>query len=100
MRAPVETVTSAEKPCSARSASTVSPTAKRAGMRGEPHQRPHGGPLVNEQESVRLSTRVVIVSASTGSSAIGSIRSRRASISGCGWQRLPPRAGSVGAARA
>src|SRR5215208_1619340 len=68
------TVTNAENPCSARRASSVVPPARSgAGIRGEAAIEGRlAGPWSGRSESVTLSTRVVTVSASTGSSAIAS----------------------------
>ena len=73
-RPPRLKVTSAAKPCSARSASNAAPPSSAgAGTRGpEPIFGRTAGPSSTSRMSVRLSTSVVIVRASTGSRAIGS----------------------------
>src|SRR3954470_3121484 len=73
-RPPRTTLTSAEKPCSARSPSNASPRSSTgAGTRGpEPITGRRAGPSSTSSMSVTLSTRTVTDSASIGSSAMGS----------------------------
>ncbi len=74
-RSPFEIVTSAENPCSARSASSVSPpTTRGAGIRGKADMEGRfAGPSLASSVSVTLSTSVVTAMASMGSSEIVSI---------------------------